>query len=193
MRRHVAGQAGVHVLAPGATDAVGLFVENEVLDTGLIAGDSAGGGLTLATLMSLRDGNDPLPAAAVCFSPWTDVTLSGETIRTLEAQDPMLNLPWIEQMAAGYTRGGVPPEAPLVSPLFADLAGLPPLLVQVGSEEMLLSDAQRLELQARPAGVPVTLEVWPRMWHVWQLFGGFMPEANRALDRVGDFIGQHCR
>jgi acetyl esterase/lipase len=153
-----------------------------------LAGDSAGGGLALATLVSLRDAGIALPAAAVCFSPWTDLSLSGETIGTLENKDPMLNRPWLEQMAANYTRGGASRQAPLVSPLFADLKGLPRLLIQVGSDEMLLSDAQGLEARAREAGVPVTLEVWQGLWHVWPLFAGYMPEADRAIAGAAAFI-----
>jgi acetyl esterase/lipase len=158
-----------------------------------LAGDSAGGGLALATLVSLRDAGIALPAAAVCLSPWTDVSLSGATMRTLEDKDPMLNRPWLEQMAAGYTRGGVSRQTPLVSPLFADLKGLPRLLIQVGSDEMLLSDAERLGARAREAGVPVTLEVWEGLWHVWQVFAGYMPEADRAIAGIAAFIQAHPR
>src|SRR5262247_1955032 len=135
----------------------------------VIAGDSAGGGRTVATLVALRDAGVPLPAAGVCISPWVDLTCSGASYVTKDATDPIVKKPGVEQMAQAYVRGG-DRKAPLVSPLFADLRGLPPLLIHVGSEEVLLDDAVQLAERARAAGVAVTIEVWEPMVHVWHWF-----------------------
>ena len=154
-----------------------------------IAGDSAGGGLTLACALSLRDASEPLPAALVCLSPWTDLTFSGETIRTLAGVDPLLK-PGRLPIAAYYTGSHDPAEA-LISPLFADLRGLPPLLIHVGSDEILLSDSTRLAEKARCAGVDVTLEIWKDMWHVFQVFAPYVPEAQESIDLIGAFVRRH--
>jgi monoterpene epsilon-lactone hydrolase len=152
-----------------------------------IGGDSAGGGLTLATLLSLRDAGAPLPAAGVCISPWTDLSASGESIRTKASVDPMVTEGPLRAMAAAYL-GGKDARTPLASPLFADLRGLPPLLVQVGDAELLLDDATRLASRARDAGVDVTLEVWEEMFHVWHAFAEILPEAQRACERIGAWL-----
>ncbi len=150
----------------------------------VIAGDSAGGGLTLATLLSARDAALPLPAAAVLLSPWTDLTLSGESMRTKAEADVMLQRAWLESCVADYT-AGKPAHAPLVSPLFGHLERLPPLLIQVGTEETLLDDAKRLAERAAKAGVAVELEVWPEMIHIWQFFAAIVPEGQEAVDKIG--------
>ncbi len=152
-----------------------------------IGGDSAGGGLTLATLLALRDSGAPLPAAGVCISPWTDLSASGESIRTKASVDPMVTEGPLRQMAAAYL-GGKDARTPLASPLFADLRGLPPLLVQVGDAEILLDDATRLASRARDAGVDVTLEVWEEMFHVWHAFAEILPEAARACERIATWL-----
>jgi len=152
-----------------------------------IGGDSAGGGLTLATLLSLRDAGAPLPAAGVCISPWTDLSASGESIRTKASVDPMVTEGPLRAMAAAYL-GGKDARTPLASPLFADLRGLPPLLVQVGDAELLLDDATRLASRARDAGVDVTLEVWEEMFHVWHAFAEMLPEAARACERIAAWL-----
>jgi acetyl esterase/lipase len=153
----------------------------------VIAGDSAGGGLALATLVALRDGGEPLPAAAVLFSPWTDLAATGETLTTNSGLDPMFYGPAIARAAAIYA-GDADRRHPYMSPLYADFAGLPPLFIQVGSTEVLLDDARRAAHKAQEAGVAVTCEVWPKMPHVWQLFTPFVPEARRALDRAAAFV-----
>jgi uncharacterized protein (TIGR02246 family) len=152
-----------------------------------IGGDSAGGGLTLATLVAQRDAGGPLPAAAVCISPWTDLSASGDSIRAKASVDPMVTEGPLRAMAAAYL-GGRDPRTPLASPLFADLRGLPPLLVQVGEAEILLDDATRLASRARDAGVEVALEVWEEMFHVWHAFAEILPEAARACERIAAWL-----
>ena len=152
-----------------------------------IAGDSAGGGLTIATLLALRDAGDALPAAGVCISPWTDLSASGESVKTKAALDPVVTESSLRQLAAAYL-GGKPAQTPLASPLFADLRALPPLLVQVGSAEVLLDDATRFASRARDAGVDVTLEVWEDMIHVWHAFAGLLPEGERACERIATWL-----
>lgn len=153
----------------------------------IIGGDSAGGGLTVATLVALRDTGEPLPAAAVCISPWTDLALTGESLITKAEADPMIEIDGITRVRDAYV-GAADPRAPLVSPLYADLSGLPPMLVHVGESEVLLSDSTRLAERAEAAGVNVTLEVWPEMIHVWHFFAAMLPEAQQAIDRIGDFV-----
>ncbi|GBD14461.1 Monoterpene epsilon-lactone hydrolase [bacterium HR25] len=155
-----------------------------------IAGDSAGGGLTVATLVGLRYTGQPLPAAGVCFSPWTDLACTGETLTTKAQEDPIVQKPLVEQLAQMYL-AGADPKAPLASPLYADLTGLPPLLVQVGTAETLLDDSTRLVERARRAEVDVTLEVWEGMPHVWHFFVSFLPEAQQAVQKAGEFIQRH--
>ena len=153
----------------------------------VIAGDSAGGGATLATLCALRDAGDPLPAAAYLLSPWTDLTASGESMVTRADVDPMLKAEWVQDLAEGYA-GGRPLDDPGVSPLFADLTGLPPMLVQTGGDEILLDDSIRLVQAARRAGVAIDLDVRDGMWHVYQAFAGMMPEGTQALVEAAAFI-----
>jgi acetyl esterase/lipase len=157
----------------------------------VIAGDSAGGGLTLAALVALRDAGDPLPAAAVCLSPWVDLELTGDSMKTKAADDPMLRQVLLERMAAAYVFDR-DRRHPLASPLHADLRGLPPLLVQVGTAEILFDDAIRLAERARKAGVDVTLEPWEELIHLFQLFAAILPEAGQAIDRIGEFVRSTC-
>lgn len=152
----------------------------------VIAGDSAGGGLTIATLLALRDAGDPLPAAGVCMSPWVDLEGIGDSMTSKAAADPIVQREGLREMAAQYL-GGADPKTPLAAPLHANLAGLPPLLIQVGTSETLLDDATRIAEKARAAGVDVTLETWDEMIHVWQLFP-MLPEAHQAVARIGEFI-----
>ena len=152
-----------------------------------VAGESAGGGLTLSTLLKLREQGAPLPDCAVALSPITDLTLSGASLETRAGQDPVLRVELLEFCSKAYA-SHVDRRDPLVSPLFGDPAGLPPLFLQVGGREILLDDALRFADKARTAGVRVTLDVWPEMFHSWQLFAEAVPEARRALDRVGDFV-----
>lgn len=152
----------------------------------VVAGDSAGGGLALALALALREAGDPLPAGVACISPWTDLAGTGESVVTRAKVDPMLSP---AEMGPGARRylGDVDPRTPLASPLYADLRGLPPLLVQVGDAEILLDDSTRLAERARAAGVEARLRVWPGMWHVWHAFAPFVPEASRAIDELGAF------
>jgi acetyl esterase/lipase len=152
-----------------------------------IVGDSAGGGLTLATLLSLRDTGVPLPACAVCISPWIDLECTGGTMETKAAVDPICTRESLLGEAALYLAGGNP-RNPLASPLYADLKDLPPLLIQVGTEETLLDDAIRLDAHAKSASVTVTLEVFEDMPHVWHVFASYLPEAQQAIDQIGQFV-----
>jgi acetyl esterase/lipase len=152
-----------------------------------IAGDSAGGGLTVATLVALRDQGQPLPSAGVCFSPWVDLEGVGESMVTRAAADPMVQREHLVRMAKLYL-GGLPPRTPLAAPLYADLSGLPPLYIQVGTAETLLDDSTRLAERARKAGVEVTLELWDDMIHVFQAFAMMLPEGQQAIDKIGTFL-----
>ncbi len=154
-----------------------------------IMGDSAGGGLTLALALRLRDEGVPLPGALVAISPWTDVAITGPSAQP-PAADPMLHSENLEDYATLYL-GGTDPRQPYVSPLYGDPSGLPPTLLQVGGDEILRDDSVRMAERMRAAGCDVTLEVWPRMPHVWHAFAPIMPEATRAIARVGAFIQQH--
>jgi acetyl esterase/lipase len=152
-----------------------------------VAGDSAGGGLTLATLVALRDAGDPLPSAGLCISPWTDLALSGDSVETRAEEDPMVAGDGLKLMADAYLAGR-DPRTPLASPLYADLAGLPPLLLQVGSAEILLDDAVRVAERARAAGVEAELRVWQDMFHVWHAFAEILPEGQQAVDEMAAFF-----
>lgn len=156
----------------------------------VIAGDSAGGGLTMATLVALRDAGDPLPAAAVCLSPWVDLEGVGESMTTRAEVDPMVQRESLLQSAKAYLRDA-DPRTPLAAPLYADLSGLPPLLIQVGTAETLLDDSTRLAERARAAGVEVILELWDDMIHVWQFCAAMLPEGQQAIDRIGEFVRKH--
>ncbi len=153
----------------------------------VIAGDSAGGGLTVATLLALREARVPLPAGGVCISPWVDLTCGGASYATKADADPIVRRAGVEQMAQAYL-GATPPRTPLASPLFADLRGLPPLLIHVGTDEVLLDDAVQLAARARAAGVDATLEIYERMIHVWHWFLPMLDEAQTAVDAIGRFV-----
>lgn len=155
-----------------------------------IGGDSAGGGLTMATLVALRYMGEPLPAAGISHSGWTDLANSGETMVTKAEADPLIDKEMLENMAMTYL-GDKDRTAPFASPYYADLRGLPPLLVQVGSAEVLLDDSLRFAENAKAAGVDVTLEVWDDMPHVWQVFASFLPEGQQAIEHCGEFVRKH--
>lgn len=152
-----------------------------------IGGDSAGGGLTLASLVSLRDAGDPLPAAALCISPWTDLTGKADSLRTRRHLDPMIDPDSLYKLV-GYYLGKTDPTHPLASPLFAELAGLPPLLIQVGEREVLYDDAVELAKKASAAGLEVTLEEAANMFHVWHAYAPMLDEAQQAVDRAGRYL-----
>jgi epsilon-lactone hydrolase len=157
----------------------------------VVAGDSAGGGLVLALLLALRDEGTPLPAAAVCLSPWTDLTCSGESWRRNTQADFMLKLIPTLKSAQLYLNGA-DSHNPLASPLFGDLHNLPPILLQVGSDEIILSDSVSFAEKAKAAGVNVTLEVWKGMQHEWQYAASFLPEARQAIAKIAEFVAEKC-
>lgn len=152
----------------------------------MLAGDSAGGGLTMASLLSIRDKGGKLPIGAFMFSPWTDLTGSGESGTNRAEADPMITLPALLEIAEIYYAGSDPTD-PLISPVFADLSGLPPLLIQVGDAEVLLDDASRLADNAKSAGVMALYQVWDEAFHVFQAIP-HLPEAADALQKVGKFF-----
>ncbi len=152
-----------------------------------VAGDSAGGGLTAATLVAIRDAKLPAPAAGALLSPWVDLEGLGESMTTRAKIDPVVQKEGLAGMAAAYLQGQ-DTRTPLAAPLYADLKGLPPLLIQVGDAETLLDDSKRLEARAKAAGVSTKLEVWPEMIHVWQLFANFLPEGQQAIEGIGKFV-----
>ena len=157
----------------------------------VVAGDSAGGGLTLATLLALRDAGAPLPAAGVCLSPWTDLEGTGDSAKPGAVDDPMVQLEGLVTMGRHYL-GGADPRDPLAAPLYADYTGLPPLLIQVGTREILLDDATRVAERAKQCSVDVTLEPWEGLIHVWHAFGPTVPESQEAVARIGEFIRKHA-
>ncbi len=155
-----------------------------------VSGDSAGGGLTFALLLKLRELGLPMPAAAAPISPWTDLTGQSKTLLAKATEDPVVQKEGLMRLAEWYL-AGTKPDHPLASPLFADLSGLPPLLIQVGSAETLLDDAREIHDRAKTAGVDSTLEVWDEMIHVWHLFHFMLPEGAKALDKIGAFFRRH--
>jgi epsilon-lactone hydrolase len=167
--------------------SIGIAPKNIV-----IGGDSCGGGYAVSTLVALRYQGEPLPAAGVCISAWTDLTHTAESFTTKAAVDPVVQRELLEFMAKAYL-GDRDRRTPLASPLYADLSGLPPLLIQVGSAETLLDDSTGLAERARAVGVDVTLEVWNDMPHVWHMFAPILPEGQRAIERIGEFIREHAR
>lgn len=153
----------------------------------VIAGDSAGGGLTIALKIRIRDENAPKPAAGVCLSPWLDLASTGETAVTLADEDPMIDLKSIKHFALFYA----PKEKlehPWVSPFYADLTGLSPIYIQVSTSEILLDDTRRFAEKAQIAGVDIQVDYWDKMVHVWQAFGIYLPEALEAIGKLGAYI-----
>ena len=183
-----------HPFPAAIDDAVAVY--RGLLESGfkpeniVISGDSAGGGLSVATLLALRHAGDSLPAAAVLLSPFLDVTASGESATTRADQDPWFNVSDIAVVARYYCPDESKWRDPLVSPVFANVSGLPPMLIQVGDDEILLDDSTRLAEKLEAAGIDVEIEVWPDMWHVFQMFVGKMPESRRAIDKIGAYINK---
>jgi monoterpene epsilon-lactone hydrolase len=156
-----------------------------------IGGDSAGAGLALALIGRLRDAKEELPGCAWLISPWTDLTMSGSTLSSKEAVDPLIHKQYLIELADAYLPAGMDRKDPRVSPLYADLKGFPPVLIQVGSAETLLDDATRFAAVAGAADVRVTLEIWPQMIHAWPLWNARLEPGRRALASAGAFIRQY--
>lgn len=185
-----------HVFPAAVDDS--LEVYRWLLDSGvspahvIFAGDSAGGGLALATMLAARNASLALPAGGTLLSPWTDLEGTGASLETRRRADPMLKPPRMKPSGHVYL-GGANARSPLASPLFADLSGLPPLLIHVGDAEILLDDSTRFADRAREAGVDVTLRVWPGLFHVFPLFPSALPEARKAVSEMASFILAHAR
>jgi epsilon-lactone hydrolase len=156
-----------------------------------IGGDSAGAGLTLALISRLRDAREELPACAWLISPWTDLIMSGSTLASKAAVDPLIHREYLNELADAYVPAGIDRKDPRVSPLYADLRNLPPILIQVGSDETLLDDATQLAALAGAADVAATLEIWPHMIHAWPLWNANLEDGRRALLNAGAFIRAH--
>jgi len=155
-----------------------------------VMGDSAGGGLTLVLLQILRDRGIPLPACAVCMSPWTDLTCTGASVQENEKLDPLIR----RELLEGYARYYVPEgdlSLPSISPLFGDFSKLPPILIQVGTDEVLLDDSRRIAEKIATSGTSVELQIWPRMMHVFQALTYFFPDAKKAISEIGRFVEKH--
>jgi acetyl esterase/lipase len=180
---------------PAAVDDA-LAAYRGLLDSGIapeslaIGGDSAGGGLALATLLAAKSAGLPMPSCAVMFSPWTDLAITGATAQTNLKRDPMLHGKTLPDGAAFYLNGA-DAKNPLASPLYGDLSGLPPLYIAVGEAEILRDDSTRLAARATAAGVAVSLKIWEGMPHVWQLFQILLPEARAAMDEAANFAKAH--
>lgn len=203
MVSHIARAAGVDALLPeyrlapehrfpaAIDDAVTMY--RALLEDGyapediVVGGDSAGGGLTVATMLSLRHAGLPLPAANVLLSPFLDATASGESAESRAERDPWFHASDVS-VVVDYYCGHDEVRNPLVSPVFANVAGLPPAYIQVGDDEILLSDSTRYADMLRAAGIDAEIEIWPEMWHVWHLFVGKMPESRKAIEGIGRFI-----
>jgi acetyl esterase/lipase len=177
-----------HPFPAAVDDAVaayrGLLAEGVAPGDIVVAGDSAGGGLSLAAALRVRELELPLPRALVAFSPWTDLTLAQLAV---EAPEIMLAVPWLQEGVRAYVARG-DARHPLVSPVHADLRGLPPTLIQVGTDEILRNDSRRLFERLRECAVPVRLEEYPRRWHVFQVHAGMLADADRAIERVARFV-----
>jgi len=186
-----------HRFPAALDDAIAAY--GWMLDRGLksgnvaFAGDSAGGNLVLAAVLALRERSLPLPVSAVLMSPWTDLAATGASYVSRAEADPIHQRAMILALARNYLGGQGDPYDPLVSPLYADLGGLPPLLIQVGDRETVLDDSVMFADIARAAGVDVDLQVWDGMIHVFQMFGAELPEAHQAVASIAEFLNRHLR
>jgi epsilon-lactone hydrolase len=157
----------------------------------VVGGDSAGGGLTVALINRLRDAGEPLPGCAWLISPWTDLTLSGSTLATKDSVDPIIHKAYLAELVDAYLPPAVDRRDPRVSPLYADLSGFPPMLIQVGACETLLDDSTRFAAVAGAANTAVTLEIWPDMIHAWPMWNAQLEPGRRALANAGEFARRH--
>ncbi len=184
-----------HPFPAGFDDALTAwrFLQKEGIAAAHVAvgGDSAGGGLTVALINRLRQAGGEQPGCAWLASPWTDLTMSGSTLSAKDAVDPLIHQGYLDELADAYLPTGFDRKDPRVSPLYADLEGFPPTLIQVGSDETLLADATRFAAAAGAAEVAVTLEIWPHMIHAWPLWNARLEAGRRALANVGAFIRAH--
>jgi monoterpene epsilon-lactone hydrolase len=187
-------RAPEHPHPAAVEDAVSAY--RWLLDSGTdhsciaVMGDSAGGGLTLVLLQQLRDRKIPLPACAVCMSPWADLTCSGTSMKENSRKDPVLP----PHLVAGFARHYAPEKdlsLPSVSPLFGDFSGLPPILIHVGTDEVLLDDSRRVAEKASKTGSAVELKIWPKMIHVVQALAFLLPQARQAIQEIGSFVERH--
>jgi acetyl esterase/lipase len=169
------------------------FLRNQGVAAAQIAigGDSAGAGLTLSLISRLRDAHEKLPACAWLISPWIDLTMSGSTLVSKVAVDPLIHKEYLNELAGAYLPAGMDRKDPRVSPLYANFGNFPPMLIQVGSDETLLDDATRLAARAGAADVAVTLEIWPHMIHAWPLWNAHLEDGRCAIANAGAFIAQH--
>jgi monoterpene epsilon-lactone hydrolase len=169
------------------------FLRNQGISAARISvgGDSAGAGLALGLIGQLRDGHEELPACAWLVSPWTDLTMSGLTLASRAAVDPLIHKEYLNELVTAYVPAKMDRTDPRVSPLYADLRGFPPILIQVGSAETLLDDATRFAATAGEADVQVTLEIWPYMIHAWHLWNAHLEPGRHALITAGAFIRRH--
>ena len=169
------------------------FLRNQGIAASHIAigGDSAGAGLTLALISRLRDAHEELPGCAWLISPWADLTMSGSTLASKAAVDPLIHKEYLNELADAYLPADMDRKDPRVSPLYVDFRNFPPMLIQVGSDETLLDDAARLAARAGAADVAVTLQIWPHMIHAWPLWNAHLKDGRRALANVGAFIRVH--
>jgi epsilon-lactone hydrolase len=157
----------------------------------VVGGDSAGGGLTIALINRLRGAGEHTPGCAWLLSPWTDLTLSGSTLATKDAVDPIIHKAYLAELIEAYLPADVDRKDPRVSPLYADLRGFAPTLIQVGACETLLEDSTRFAAAAGSANVDVTLEIWPDMIHAWPMWNAHLEPGRRALARAGEFVRRH--
>lgn len=180
-----------HLFPAALEDAVAaydyLMAQGYLPQNIILAGTSAGGGLALSTLLALKQANKTLPAAAVCLSPWTDLAVTGISIKEKARKDPFILPHLLSEWAAQYA-GKEPVNNPLISPLYGDLSGLPPILIHVGTDEVILDDSVRFAQKAEEKGVAVTLEIWPGMMHSWHMHWHILPEGRKAINHIATYI-----
>ncbi len=183
-----------HPFPAGVQDALAVY--GALLSDGVparrivIGGDSAGGGMAASTLLALREAGGPMPSSLVMVAPWLDLTNSGGTYQSNADSDPTISLERHQEIAPWYY-DEADPENPIISPAFADLDRLPPTLIQVGEIEVMLDDSRTFAANAEKAGIPVELDVWPRMWHVWHQYVPDIPEAEEAFGKIGTFVNKY--